>query len=84
MSKISFDMKPVEKKRPKISRKRSVYDPIIDQFLESGDELVEISVAGKKASYVKTQLARRIETRMLDIVASSAGDFVYLEKKLPE
>ncbi len=81
MSKIVFEMKPVEKKRPKMSMKRSVYDPIIDQFLESGHELVEISVEGKRASYVVTQLSRRIETRKLDIVASSAGDVTYLEKK---
>ncbi len=84
MSVISFEMKPVEKKREKTIKKRSVYDPIIDQFLESGHELVEISIEGKKASYVVTQLSRRIETRKLDIVASSAGDFTYLEKKHSE
>ena len=84
MSKISFEMKTVEKKRPKISKKGSIYDPIIDQFLEGGHELVEISVAGKRASYVVTQLSRRIETRELDIFASAAGDFLYLEKKTPE
>ncbi len=84
MSKISFDMKPVEKKRPKISRKRSVYDPIIDQFLESGDELVEISIEGRSGSYLSHQLKTRIEKRQLDIIASSGGGFAYLEKKLPE
>ena len=84
MSKISFEMKPVEKKRAKLSMKRSVYDPILDQFLESGQELVEISVEGKRASYVVTQLARRIKSRELDIIASSAGDFTYLEKTPPE
>jgi len=84
MSKIVFEMKTVEKKRKKISMKRSIYDPIIDQFIESGEELVEISVAGKKSSYVVTQLNRRINTRELDIFASAAGDFTYLEKKHSE
>jgi len=84
MSKIRFEMRKVEKKRPKTYHKGSVYDPIIDQFLESGEELVEISVEGKKPGYVITQLARRIDTRQLDIVASQGGGFVYLEKKPTE
>jgi len=67
MSKIRFEMRSVEKKRVKKYMKGSIYDPMIDQFLESGQELVEITVEGKKASYVVTQLSRRIETRELDI-----------------
>lgn len=82
MSEIKFEMKPVEKKREKKYHKGSVYDPIIDQFLESGQDLVEISVEGKKAAYVVTQLDRRIKTRELDIIASKGGDFAYLEKKI--
>lgn len=81
MSKIKFEMRKVDEKREKKYHKGSVYDPIIDQFLESGEELVEITVEDKRASYVVTQLSRRIETRELDIVASSGGDVVYLEKK---
>jgi len=84
MSEIKFEMRPVEKKRPKTYHKGSVYDPIIDQFLESGQELVEITVEDKRPSYVVTQLDRRIETRKLDIVASSGGNVVYLEKKPSE
>ncbi|MCK4964841.1 MAG: hypothetical protein KAS54_07155, partial [Dehalococcoidia bacterium] len=71
-------------KREKTYHKGSVYDPIIDQFLESGQELVEISIEGKRPSYVVTQLDRRIKTRKLDIVASSSGGFTYLEKKTAE
>jgi len=81
MSKLKFEMRAVEEKRVKKYHKGSVYDPIIDQFLESGQELVEITVEDKRPSYVVTQLSRRIETRELDIVASSGGDVVYLEKK---
>ncbi|GAG35381.1 unnamed protein product, partial [marine sediment metagenome] len=68
----------------KTYHKGSVYDPIIDQFLESGQELVEISIEGKRPGYVVTQLDRRINTRKLDIVASRGGGFVYLEKKTTE
>ena len=84
MKVIRFEMRPVDEKRKKKYMKGSVYDPIIDQFLESGQELVEISVEGKKPGYVVTQLDRRINTRELDIVASSGGEFVYLEKKTTE
>ncbi len=84
MSEIKFEMRPVDKKREKTYHKGSVYDPIIDQFLESGQELVEISVEGKKPGYVITQLDRRIKTRELDIIASRGGGFIYLEKKPSE
>lgn len=66
-------------KRPRIKR-RSKYDPIIDQFIELGQDLVEINVEGKKPSYVKSQLRRRIKDRKLGISASSAGGSVYLER----
>jgi len=81
MSKIKFEMKRVDKKREKMFMKGSIYDPMIDQFLEGGEELVEISIEGKKPGYVVTQLDRRIKARKLDIVASRGGGFVYLEKK---
>jgi len=84
MNEIKFEMRPVDKKREKKYMKGSVYDPIIDQFLESGQELVEISIEGKKPGYVVTQLDRRIDTRGLDIIASRGGGFVYLEKKTTE
>ena len=84
MSEIRFEMRPVEKKSVKKYKRGSVYDPIIDQFLESGEKLVEISIEGKKPGYVVTQLDRRIETRELDIVTSTGGGFVYLEKKTTE
>jgi len=81
MSVIKFEMRKVDEKRKKTYLKKSRYDPILDQFLESGEELVEISVEGKKPGYVITQLDRRIETRELDIITSTGGGFVYLEKK---
>jgi len=84
MSVIKFEMKPVEKKREGSFMKKSVYDPMIDQFLDSGHDLVEIVVKEKKAAYIKHQLQVRIKKRGLDIVASSSGGFAYLEKKQSE
>ena len=75
---ISLEMgKPVKMLRGK---RRSKYDPIIDQFLEGGHDLVEIDVKGRKPIYVKSQLRRRIKDRKLEIATSSAGSFVYLER----
>ena len=75
---ISLEMeKPI--KRPRRKRK-SKYDPIIDQFIELGQDLVEINVKGRKPSYVNSQLRRRINERKLGIAASSAGGSVYLER----
>ena len=81
MSEIKFKMRKVDEKRIKTSAKRSIYDPMIDQFIESGEELVEINVENKKANYIVTQLKKRIDVRKLDIEVSHAQGFVYLEKK---
>ena len=81
MSEIKFEMRKVDEKRIKTSAKRSIYDPMIDQFIEGGEELVEINVENKKANYIVTQLKKRIDVRKLDIEVSHAQGFVYLEKK---
>ena len=59
---------------------RSKYDPIIDQFIESRHDLVEIEVEGKKPSYVAGMLKKRIKVRELEIKATAVSDVVYLEK----
>ncbi len=86
MGEIRFEMRHVNEKRKKLSIKASRYDPIIDQFIAGGEELVEISVEDKKAPYVATQLKKRIEARelVLEMEASAAGGFVYLEKIITE
>jgi len=84
MSEIIFEMKEVEKKREGKFQKKSIYDPILDKYIESGHELVEINVPGKSANYIVHQLRTRIEKRQLDLIASAGGGFIYLEKKTPE
>lgn len=81
MTKIKYEMKHVEKKRPKTKLIRSIFDPMIDAFIESGHTLVEIAVEDKKPGYMVTQLKNRIKRRELDIEVSHARGFVYLEKK---
>ncbi|MCW3989208.1 MAG: hypothetical protein NWE88_03930 [Candidatus Bathyarchaeota archaeon] len=84
MSEIRFEMKPVQDKRKKLSGKKSIYDPIIDQFLESGNDLVEVRVEDRLPGYVVGQLQKRIDIRELEIEVSGAQGFVYLEKKPAE
>jgi len=84
MSEISFEMREVDKKRKGKFQKRSIYDPILDKFLETGHDLVEVTIEGRSGSYISHQLKTRIEKRELDIIASSGGGFAYLEKKPPE
>jgi len=81
MSEIRFEMKKVDEKRRRISAKSSIFDPIIDQFIEGGEELVEISVEDKKSGYMVSQLKKRVDVRNLEIEVSHAQGFVYLEKK---
>jgi hypothetical protein len=80
MSEIRFQMRPVTEKRKRKVRKRSIYDPMIDQFLESGQDLVEIEVEDKKPSYVAGMLKKRIQVRGLELKATAVSDVVYLEK----
>jgi len=58
------------------------YDKIIDQFMESGHDLVEMTVENRKANYVKQILHKRIDERGLEeqVKASHVDEWVYLEK----
>jgi hypothetical protein len=83
MSEVKFKLKAVEKKPPrKYRRGSSKYDPIIDAFIEGTDNLVEVSVAGKNANYLRTQLDKRVEARGLvnHVDVSVVNGVCYLEK----
>lgn len=58
------------------------YDKIIDQFMESGHSLVEITVENRSAIYVRNFLINRIIERGLEeqVNASRVDEWVYLEK----
>ena len=76
------DSIPLEMKVP-VKRVRgwggSIYDPVIDRFMELGHGLVKVNVEGRKPAYVASQLRKRIKNRGLKFVASSVGGGVYLE-----
>jgi hypothetical protein len=58
------------------------YDKIIDQFMETGHDLVEMTVEDRKANYVRNILRKRIKERGLreQIKASYVDEWVYLER----
>jgi len=80
MSEVKFDMKPVEKKPSRRYRKGSKYDPILDAFTEGTNNLVEVTVEGKDANYLRTQLNKRIEAKGLKAKTSVVNNVLYLEK----
>ncbi len=76
---ISLEMeKPVKRRRGKL---RSKYDPILDQFLEGGQDRLEIDTKGRNPNAVQQYLRRRIAARNLGIVAYTKRGVVYLEKR---
>ena len=82
MSEVKFDLKPVRRKPSRKYRKGSKYDPILDQFIKGTETLVEVSVEGKDANYLRTQLNKRIEAKRLGnkVKVSVVNNVAYLEK----
>ena len=80
MSEIKFDLKPVKKKPSRRYRKGSKYDPILDAFVKGTEILVEVSVEGRDANYLRTQLNKRIEAKKLKVKTSVVNNILYLEK----
>jgi len=80
MSEVKFTLKPRKTKPSRRYRKGSKYDPIIDAFIEATDSLVEVTVEGKDANYLRTQLNKRIEAKKLKVKTSVVNNVLYLEK----
>ncbi len=82
MSKILYEMKSVTTKQVKVSR--SIFDPIIDEFIKSDNKLVELTATDKTPSYMKTSLIKRLDRREIANVEVTLGyGVVYLEKTDP-
>jgi len=61
---------------------REEYESIIDQFMESGHELVEITVENRGAIHVRNMLNKSIGERGLEeqVKASHVNEWIYLER----
>ena len=81
MSDISYNLQPVDEKPSRRYRKGSKYDPVLDAFMSGVDNLVAVSVEGKDANYLRTQLNKRIDARKLSgVKVSVVNNVCYLEK----
>ena len=81
MADISFNLKPVTEKPSRRYRKGSKYDPIMEAFMSGTYNLVTVDVEGKDANYLRTQLAKRIDSRNIETVkVSVVNNVCYLEK----
>ena len=61
---------------------KGMYDEMLDEFMESGHKLVEITVENRGTAYVKQMLKKKIEERGLmdHVEASRVDEWIYLEK----
>ena len=81
MNDITFTLQPVEEKPTRKYRKGSKYDPLLDAFISGPNNLVAVSVEGKDANYLRTQLNKRVEARNIDTLkVSVVNNICYLEK----
>ena len=81
MGEVSFNLTPVAEKPSRRYRKGSKYDPILDAFTAGEARLVEGSVEGKEANYLRIQLNMRIDARNLrGVKVSVVNNVAYLEK----
>ena len=80
-AKVEYTFNPISKKPTRKYRKGSKYDPILEGFIKSGHALAEVSVEGKTASYLKTQLKNRLDdnSKLAHITVSTANGQCYLE-----
>ena len=77
---LSLDLEQIEPQSPR--RPMNVYDSILDSFIFSESNTVEVQVKGKDPVYVRSQLVRRIKARYLgDIIeAEVVNRNLYLSK----
>ena len=81
MGEVKFNLTPIEEKPTRRYRKGSKYDPVLDRFMDRAAKLVEVSMEGKDANYLRTQLNKRIEAKRLDgVKVSVVNNVCYLEK----
>ncbi len=82
MSDVKFDLKLVEEKPRRKYRTGSKYDAVLDAFMKGATELVEVSVEGKEANYLRLRLSNRIGAREIGgVSASVVNGIVYLERE---
>lgn len=78
-----FQLTPVESKPSRRYRKGSKYDPVLEAFKKGDKTLVSVSIDGKDANYIRTQLNKRMDAqprKYRNIKVSVINNVCYLEK----
>ena len=81
----TFSLEPVEEKPSRRYRKGSKYDPVLEAFKAGKGDLVTVTIEGKDANYIRTQLNKRIDAqkrKYRGIVVSVVNNVCYLEKNI--
>jgi len=80
--KVTFKLRRLEGEPMGRRRGRSMYDPILDQFMESDMKIAEVDVEDKKLANVRTTLSKRIEKKGLEgkVEVGYRGGVLYLKK----
>jgi hypothetical protein len=83
---VKYKVIPIEEEPERKYDKGSKYDPIIDAFIKAEHPLSKIEVTKKDSSelldgnYLRTQLAKRIKARELNVVATVINTECYLKR----
>ena len=79
---LEFELRPVSQKPRRKFLRKSQYDTIIDQFVNSEVELAALEVEGRKAGNLRLSLVKRIKDRDFreKLKVSVVNGVLYLEK----
>ena len=78
-----FQLTAVKSKPSRRYRKGSKYDPVLESFKAGDQPLVKVSIDGKDANYIRTQLNKRIDAqsrKYRNVKVSVVNNVCYLEK----
>lgn len=82
MSEPLLNLEPIKEVSPNNNNKTNKYDSILDSFVISNEQIVEVRVEGENIIYLKEHIEKRIKERYLEdiIDAKVVGNVLILEK----
>jgi len=80
---LKYSFEPVKAIPGRKYKKGSKYDPVLDAFLKSKEKLVKVTIPGRDANYIRTQLKKRLDARpdCKGVEVSVTNNIAFLEKK---
>ena len=78
MAEKKYTLKPVKELPQRRFRRETIYDDIVEDFLESNEKYAEVTVEGKKPETLLSALRKRAKNKNLKVMKLSGK--VYLER----